>query len=151
MTVSLIDDQDDPLPPHLDVLASLVIEREGFGGDTEVAVHFVDAPRMAELNSRFMGKPGPTDVLALPIEDLRAGEVPDPGGPPISLGDVFVCPEVVRAQAASSAVPFGDELALMVVHGILHLMGYDHHADQDAELMERRETELLSEVGMTRR
>lgn len=152
MTVTLVDEQDDPLPTGLDELARLVIAREGFPGEAEVAVHFIDPERMTGLNGRYLGKHGPTDVLALPIEDLQAGEVPAvPDGPPLQLGDIFVCPGVVRAQAANAGVPFENEMSLMVVHGLLHLMGYDHQTNSDAELMERRETELLAEVGLVRR
>ncbi len=66
------------------------------------------------------------------------------------LGDVVVCPPVVRRNAAAADVPFGDEMALMVVHGILHLLGYDHEDDGDAEKMEQRERDLLALVGRTR-
>jgi probable rRNA maturation factor len=79
--------------------------------------------------------------------------VPDqgPAGPPLVIGDVIVAPAYVSRQAAETDVGFDDEMALMVAHGILHLLGYDHIDDGDAELMERREGELLSMVGVERR
>jgi len=67
------------------------------------------------------------------------------------LGDVIVSPSYVRRQAIDLEVAFEDEMALMVTHGILHLLGYDHIDDDEAERMERRERELLSKVGRTRR
>jgi probable rRNA maturation factor len=76
---------------------------------------------------------------------------PDPNGPPLMIGDVIVAPAYVGRQAVENEVSFEDEMALMVTHGILHLLGYDHLDDDDAERMERRETELLSMVGKTRR
>jgi probable rRNA maturation factor len=81
------------------------------------------------------------------------GVVPDQdsNGPPLIIGDVIVAPGYVGRQAAENDVEFEDEMALMVAHGILHLLGYDHIDDADAELMERREVELLSLVGVTRR
>jgi probable rRNA maturation factor len=85
-------------------------------------------------------------VLAFPLEHLHPGQRPalSPNGPPLNLGDVFVCPAVVRDNAAAAGVGFLDEMSLMVVHGLLHLLGYDHFDDDEAELMEARETELLS-------
>ena len=75
---------------------------------------------------------------------------PSPDGPPLNLGDVIICPQVVASNAAAADVDFGDELALMVVHGILHLLGYDHHVDEEAEHMEERERTLLAAMGRTR-
>jgi probable rRNA maturation factor len=67
--------------------------------------------------------------------------------PPLSLGDVFLCPAQIRHHAAAEEVPFEDYLYLLVAHGILHLLGYDHADDADADRMERRETELLEAIG----
>lgn len=154
MSVELVDDQDDPLPtgPLLD-LAEIVLEREGYPSGTEVAISLIDQVRMTELNTAHMGADGATDVLSFPIEDLEPGVVPDhPGdGPPLAIGDVLICPAVVRSRAEAAGVPFEDEMALMVVHGLLHLMGYDHVDDADAEQMEARERAYLAKVGRTRR
>ena len=108
---------------------------------------------MTELNVAHMNKEGPTDVLAFPLEHLAPGKHPvfTDGGPPPFLGDVFICPAVVAGNADREQVPFDDEMALMVVHGILHLLGYDHAVDAEAEHMEQRERELLAGVGRVRR
>jgi len=137
-------------------LARSVLLAEGFLEDTEVSVLFVDETAMAALNERFLHEEGPTDVLAFPIEDEidRSGRSPDQGGTgPASietesdrellLGDVVICPAVAARHAVEHGVTFDDEIALLVVHGILHLLGMDHEADADAERMERREQELL--------
>jgi probable rRNA maturation factor len=153
MKVFLADEQDDPLEPEpLIALAESVLRAELLPDDTEVAITLVDREEMTALNGRYMKRDGPTDVLALPIEDLQPGELPEtvPDGPPLNLGDVIICPAVVASNAASAGVEFGDELALMVVHGILHLLGYDHHEDDAAERMEGRERTLLSAVGRSR-
>ena len=71
-------------------------------------------------------------------------------GPPVEIGDVVIAPSVVRSNANRDAVVFEDELALMVVHGILHLLGWDHVAEAEAVAMERREEELLNLVGKVR-
>ena len=153
MPVELSDEQDDPLEHEpLRRLAATVITGELLPADTQVALTFVDVDAMTGLNEKHMGRTGPTDVLSFPIEALTPGRVPKTpeGGPPLMLGDVVVCPTVVRRNALAAEVPFEDEMALMVVHGILHLLGYDHEDDGDAEKMEQRERDLLALVGRTR-
>jgi probable rRNA maturation factor len=138
-------------------LAERVLEAEGMRGDTELSMLFVDEVSMADLNKRFRGEEGPTDVLAFPIDEdaVEGGRSPDSGGPgpgattpepyeiPIVLGDVVVCPRVAQRNAPEHAGNYDDELALLVVHGILHLLGMDHTDDREAAVMERRERELL--------
>lgn len=153
MPVELVDEQDDPLEPGpLAALARLVLDAEGIPPTALVSITFVGSDRMAELNALHLGKDGPTDVLSLPIEDLTPGSRPETGrdGPPLVVGDVVIAPSVVRAQAETAGVAFDDEMSLMVVHGLLHLLGYDHEHDDDAELMEGRERDLLAAVGVSR-
>ena len=153
MNVTLLDDQDDPLEPNpLIELADSVMVAEGLPTETELAIHLVTAARIAELNEAHLGKPEPTDVLSFPIESLSPGEVPVvvADGPPPTIGDVLICPAVVRTNADRAGVAFDDEMALMVVHGVLHLLGYDHVNDDDAEHMEARERKLLAAAGRIR-
>jgi probable rRNA maturation factor len=138
-------------------LAQRVLEAEGVAGDAELSMLFVDEGSMAELNKRFRDREGATDVLAFPIDEdaVERGRSPDSGGPgpgvsdtdaaelPLVLGDVVVCPRVAERNAPDHAGSYEDELALLVVHGILHLLGMDHEDDGDAKMMERRERELL--------
>ena len=138
-------------------LARSVLEAEGIVSETEVSLLFVDAPTIASLNERFLGKAGPTDVLSFPIEDEadRSGRSPDEGGTGpgsleaatgrlLLLGDVVICPAVAARNAVEHGVTVDDELALLVVHGILHLLGMDHQVDEEAERMEQRERHLLA-------
>lgn len=139
-------------------LAARVLEAQGVDADAELSMLFVDEEAMAELNKRFLDKEGPTDVLAFPIDDdvYEGGRLPDslgPAGPaddiepsdlPTLLGDLVVCPSVARRNAPDHAGTYDDEIALLVVHGILHLLGMDHAEDQEAQAMERREQELLA-------
>ena len=141
-------------------LAEAVLEAEGVRGDAELSMLFVDESAMAELNLRFLGREGATDVLAFPIDDdvYEGGRLPDslgPAGPadevepsdlPTLLGDVVVCPAVARRNAPTHAGTYEDEMALLVVHGILHLLGMDHADDEEATVMERREQELLDRL-----
>jgi probable rRNA maturation factor len=99
----------------------------------EVGVAFVDERRIAELNAKHRGKPSATDVLSFPID----GRALIPEGVPRQLGDLVVCPAVASAE--------GTPIATLLVHGVLHLVGYDHEADGGAMLA--RQNELLSEVA----
>lgn len=137
-------------------LAHAVLVDSGVRGEAELSLLFVDEPAMAELNKRHMDKDGPTDVLAFPIDDpIDPGRWPDSGstGPdrdppelselPMLLGDVVVCPSVAAAQAPTHAGSYDDELALLVVHGVLHVLGMDHAEPDEAAAMQARERELL--------
>jgi probable rRNA maturation factor len=137
-------------------LARSVLVERGIKGDAEVSLLFVDEPSIAALNERFMGKHGPTDVLAFPVEDdpLPTGRSPDMGGtgpgadvadePLLLLGEVVVCPSVAARNAVDHGSTYEDELALLVVHGLLHLLGMDHQVDAEAERMEALERSLLA-------
>lgn len=154
MSVFLADEQAEPFAAgDLRKLAEVVMEEEGYPAEAEVTLLFVDESEMSSYNERFLERSGATDVLAFPVEELIPGVVPDlvPGGPPLMLGDVVISPVYVKRQAEDMGVTFDDEMALMVTHGILHLLGYDHVDDNDAERMETRERELLAKVGRKRR
>jgi probable rRNA maturation factor len=133
--------------------AEAVLAAEGYPPQTEVSVTLVGDDRMASLNTDALHREGPTDVLAFPLERLRAGSVPvvDPHGPPLLIGDVVIAPDYVRRQAERWRVDPADEMALMVTHGILHLLGYEHDEDTQAEMMETRERQILAGQGRARR
>lgn len=140
-------------------LANAVLIAEKVGEDVEVSIMFVDELTITDLNERFMGKEGPTDVLSFPIDEgpPESGRIPDSGGrgpgdtdeepeeSPLLLGDVVICPSVAKKNAPEHAGTYENELALLLVHGLLHLLGMDHMEDDEAEAMEARERELLSE------
>lgn len=152
MDISFTDEQEEPLSSEpLVAIASIAMEAEELPASTQLAITLVGEGRMAELNGTYMSKSGPTDVLSFPIEDFSAGitEI-DATGPPLLLGDIVICPSVVRANASTAGVAFEDEMALMVVHGVLHLLGRDHVIETEAEEMEEREREILAMVGMER-
>ncbi len=136
-------------------LARQVLDARGVKGETEVSLLFVDEDAIAALNEQFLGKSGPTDVLSFPIEDEPGptGRSPDlggtgpgteaEGGPLSLLGDVVVCPAVAARNAVEHEVSLDDEVALLVVHGLLHLLGMDHEEDAEAQRMEALEQQLL--------
>ena len=110
------------------------LDEMGVNPLAELSVLLVDSTYMAELNHRWMGADGPTDVLAFPMEDgsIDTGPNDVSSGEPTLLGDVVLCPEVAARQAAGAGHTTADELYLLTVHGVLHLLGYDH-AEPDEE------------------
>jgi probable rRNA maturation factor len=154
MSVFVADEQSQPLDlPSLRNLASLVISDEGYPDSAEATLLFVSDEEMSAYNRRFLNREGPTDVLAFPVEALLPGVVPetDPAGPPLLLGDVIVAPSYIERQASEFGVTFDAEMSLMVTHGLLHLLGYDHQNDTEAAVMEGRERSILALIGRERR
>ena len=129
MALFLADEQDVEVDTDdLLALARHVLVTRRVPPDMELSLLLVDADTIASMNAEHLGKTGPTDVLAFPIDE--PGEAP-PDGPAV-LGDVVLCPAVAHAQAAGLGRGPDDELRLLTVHGILHLLGYDHvDADQE--------------------
>lgn len=157
-----VGDEQSTFPMEVDRWARLarhVLDAESVPPDSELSILFVDSETISALNGRFREVHRPTDVLAFGIDDedqgVGSGRSPDGGGPgpgwvppepsdvPFLLGDVVICPEVAAANAAEHGVALEREVALLVVHGILHLRGHDHEDDQEAQVMERKEQELL--------
>ena len=111
-------------------------------GSVCLGLRIVDKSEGASLNARFRGRLGPTNVLSFPYEDEDCGKTQ-------FLGDIVICAPVVVAEAAAAGHPENAHWAHLLIHGILHLRGFDHHTDQDARIMERRETQVLQSLGFT--
>ncbi|WP_084965047.1 rRNA maturation RNase YbeY [Thermoactinospora rubra] len=113
----------------------------------ELSIIVVDEETMAALHEKWMGEPGPTDVLAFPMDELRpgGGARGDGEGPadPALLGDVVLCPQVAARQAAEAGHSTRDELELLCTHGILHLLGYDHAEPEEHKEMFGLQARLL--------
>lgn len=119
----------------------------------EVVVLGCDDARIAALNAEFRDKSAPTNVLSWPSEERGAriaGERPDPPDAQAApeLGDIAISYDTCLREAASAGRPAGDHVTHLLVHGILHLLGYDHVRDKDATLMERTEVEILGKMGL---
>lgn len=141
-------------------LASRVLEAEGVRGQAEMALLFVSREAIHEMNRVHMGVDAPTDVLAFPIDLVDNSRATGPtarsatpvlarvdaGELPLLVGDVVVCPDVAREQAPNHAGTFDDEIALLVTHGVLHVLGYDHDTDVNANKMRSRERALLEQL-----
>ncbi len=142
-TVLAVDDQSAVTVDveHLVHLTIEVLRAEEVVGPAELSLSFVDDDTIAGCNRRFLDGDGPTDVLAFPIDPTDADAQ---GDVPRLLGDVMVCPAVAERQAAERGGRTGDELALLVIHGVLHVLGMDHAEPGAAAAMQARERELLA-------
>ncbi len=123
----------------------------------EVSLLAADDARLRALNAQFRAQDKPTNVLSWPAEDLapeHPGALPfppEPGTPddPLPLGDIALALETCRREAEAARTPLPDHLAHLIVHGLLHLLGYDHETEADALLMEATETAILETMGIT--
>lgn len=142
MQISIVSHRE-PEPLDLSAferLAGFVLDREEAPVYAELSIAIVDLSEMTDLNSTYRGAEGPTDVLSFACDDLCAATEPDE---PVTLGDVVIAPEVAEAQAEEYGHTVEEELNLLLVHGVLHLLGYDHEGDEDAGVMQARERALL--------
>lgn len=122
-------------------LAVALGDRDNVG----LTVRIVDAGEMEALNARYRGKNGPTNVLSFPADlpqSLKGAIIPEP------LGDLVICAPVVAAEAKTQSKPESNHWAHLTIHGVLHLLGYDHQDQADAEVMEALEIRCLSELGI---
>lgn len=115
-------------------LATYVLSALHVHPDAELAVVLVDEAAIEQLHVQWMDEPGPTDVLSFPMDELRPGSLdrPTPAG---LLGDVVICPQVAEAQAEQAGHSTEQEIHVLLTHGMLHLLGFDHAtADEEAEM-----------------
>jgi probable rRNA maturation factor len=144
VTVVASDEQAevDVDPDRWGRLAAAALRTERRRG--ELTLTFVDRAEMTLLNTEHMGESGPTDVLSFPLDAFEPDR--DEGQPtigPVLLGDVVICPSVAAEAAPRHAGTLDDELALLTIHGVLHVLGHDHVDPEQTETMRRRELELL--------
>ncbi|KPU84300.1 rRNA maturation factor [Marinosulfonomonas sp. PRT-SC04] len=132
-------------------LRHLQIEPQHF----EISLLACNDARITSLNADFRGKPAPTNVLSWPAVDRsNPGKHPekpehDPNGMPEELGDIAISYETCAAEAKLANKPVSDHVMHLLIHGVLHLLGYDHISDQDAAIMEALEVEVLGKLGIT--
>jgi probable rRNA maturation factor len=148
VSIEVIDESGHDLDVKaLAALSRFVLDRMRVHPLAELCVKAVDEPTIAGLNEKWMEKDGPTDVLAFPMDELRPGlvnEEPEPDETAV-LGDVILCPAVAAQQAESAGHSTEAELELLTVHGILHLLGYDHAEPEEHKVMFGLQAELLDE------
>lgn len=127
-------------------VARFVIRKMDVNPGAELSMVLLDTNAMADLHMRWMDLPGPTDVMSFPMDELEPGgrpDAPDPG--PSMLGDIVLCPQFAAKQAEAAGHSLGHELALLTVHGVLHLLGYDHAEPEEEKEMFALQRQLLEE------
>ena len=143
MSVEVLDEAGGSVDlRRLSALSRFVMDRMRVHPQAELCIKAVDEDTMAQLNEQWMDKEGPTDVLAFPMDELRPGlvnEEPEEG----VLGDLVLCPAVAVRQGESAGHGTVAELDLLTVHGILHLLGYDHAEPEEHREMFGLQAELL--------
>jgi probable rRNA maturation factor len=128
-------------------LATFVLGRMGVSPLAELSVLLVDVPAMEALHVKWMNEPGPTDVLAFPMDEIDVSRGPqddEQEAGPALLGDVVLCPEVAEKQAIEAGHSAEAELHMLATHGVLHLLGYDHAEPDEAQEMFGLQGDLLS-------
>ena len=151
MTIEILNESGAEVDvKELARLARFAMDRMRVHPQAELCIKLVDEDTIAQLNAQWMDKEGPTDVLAFPMDELRPGlvnEEPEEG----VLGDLVLCHSVAEKQAAQAGHATADEIDLLTVHGILHLLGYDHAEPDEHREMFGLQARLLAEWQGARR
>jgi len=127
-------------------VSRFVLDRMHINALAELSILLMDVEAMTELHVKWMDEPGPTDVMSFPMDELDTARRPDEMGPgPALLGDVVLCPAVATEQAVQAGHSLDDELHLLTVHGILHLLGFDHAEPADERKMFQLQNQLLDD------
>ncbi|MFT4087095.1 MAG: rRNA maturation RNase YbeY [Gordonia sp. (in: high G+C Gram-positive bacteria)] len=137
MSIELFNESGAEAPEELIVeVARYAMGRMDVHPDAELSIQLVDLDTMAELHVQWMDLPGPTDVMSFPMDELTPGGRPDAAEPgPSMLGDIVLCPQFAADQAAERRHSFAHELAVLTVHGVLHLLGFDHAEPEEEKEM----------------
>lgn len=136
---TIINSNGQPDQEHIQRWVDAALD--GFDQDTEVVVRIVDEQESAELNGQYRHKPGPTNILSFPV-DVPEGIELD------LLGDLVICAPVLEREALEQHKTLADHWAHIIVHGVLHLLGYDHIDETQAELMESKEITILNTLNI---
>ena len=147
MTIEVANESGlDVSEEELISVARFVIDKMNVNPAAELSMVLLDSNSMADLHMRWMDLPGPTDVMSFPMDELEPGgrpDAPEPG--PAVLGDIVLCPEFAAEQAAAAGHSLGHELALLTIHGVLHLLGFDHAEPAEEKEMFALQRQLLEE------
>ncbi|NLT95804.1 MAG: rRNA maturation RNase YbeY [Clostridia bacterium] len=153
----IISNQQEIIPLHpqwedkLTAIADKCLILEEVDPDAEISLVFTDDEGIRELNKTYRGKDEPTDVLSFALLETGEGEMAIVDGEEeLLLGDIIISLETASRQAEEYGHSLDREIAYLMVHGLLHLLGYDHMTEEDKKIMRQREEELLAAVGLTR-
>ncbi|MCU7556875.1 rRNA maturation RNase YbeY [Macrococcus capreoli] len=152
LTVDFIDDANLIASQHLDEIEKLLqfaAAEEGIEEEAEVAVSFVDEAEIQQINKTYRNKDSVTDVISFALEEGEDEDFEMPDEPRV-LGDIIICVKRAEEQAEEYGHSFERELGFLSVHGLLHLLGYDHMNEADEKKMFGRQDEILNAYGLTR-
>lgn len=143
MSVEVLNETDYQIDGiEFQELADYVLSAMHVSPEAEMSLIFVEPDVIAALHERWLDLEGPTDVMSFPMDELRPGSEASPTEAGI-LGDIVICPEVAQAQAARAGHSSAEEMLLLTVHGILHLLGYDHVEKEEEKEMFALQRKLL--------
>lgn len=145
MSIDLLNETDvDVDLDELHACSTFVIDQMGVHPQADLCVRVIDEAAMETLHVQWMDLPGPTDVMSFPMDELRPSDSSDEALEGV-LGDLVLCPTVAAEQAAEAGHTMQEELLLLTVHGLLHLLGFDHaEADERREMFQLQRTLLLT-------
>ena len=132
-----IDNRSGAICAEVDLvdLAAFALKELLVDKRAELEISLVDEAEMTRLHEEWMDEAGPTDVLSFPMDELRPNELSENDEVPVVLGDVVICPDVARKQGDTAGHGMEQELRILLVHGILHLLGFDHlEPEEEAEM-----------------
>ena len=146
MQINILIEHGEALVAPLDLegLATFVLTEMNYPEVTDVSLTFVTNERIHELNRDYRGMDKPTDVLSFECDNKPFEGEDVSSAEEFELGDVIIAPDVALAQTEEFGTTFKEEVTLLVVHGLLHLCGYDHIEDDEAEVMEALEDKLIA-------
>jgi len=121
-------------------VAAFALDKMGIHPDSDLGITLVDEDEITQLHVQWMNLPGPTDVLSFPMDELKPFSASD--GPGI-IGDIVICPQFAAKQAVNHSV--ADEISLLTVHGVLHLLGFDHVEEEEHKVMFGLQDKTLAE------
>lgn len=154
LVIDFIDDQKKLQEAEIAEVKNLLqfaAEKEGIEENTEVSVTITSNVEIQEINRQYRGKNSPTDVISFAMEEMGEGETEIIGvNQPRVLGDIIISAEKALEQAEEYQHSFARELGFLAVHGLLHLLGYDHETEADEKQMFSRQREILDEFGLER-
>ena len=147
MSIELFNESGFDAPEELIVEAArFALGRMDVHPEAELSITLVDLDAMAELHVQWMDLPGPTDVMSFPMDELTPGGRPDAAEPgPAMLGDIVICPQFASDQAKMLKHSYHHELAVLTVHGVLHLLGFDHAEPDEEREMFGLQKQILGE------
>lgn len=154
LSIDFLDETNeltDDLIEKLEELLNFAAAKEEVEPGSELSVTFVSNNRIQEINREYRGKDYPTDVISFALEEMGEGEIEVTGSDiPRVLGDIIISVKKAEEQADEYGHSFAREIGFLAVHGLLHLLGYDHEVEEDEKVMFERQRVILDEYGLQR-